>query len=81
MSTIFNIRNLKLPQVSRTAVTLGVVVVVLALVGVVAGREVYQKLTTNTVVAYFTEANALYAGDKVQIMGVRVGSIDKIEPV
>ncbi|KUH82866.1 MULTISPECIES: virulence factor Mce family protein [unclassified Mycobacterium] len=80
MSTIFNIRNLKLPQVSRTAVTLGVVVVVLALVGVVAGREVYQKLTTNTVVAYFTEANALYAGDKVQIMGVRVGSIDKIEP-
>ena len=31
-------------------------------------------------VAYFPAANALYAGDKVQIMGLRVGAIDKIEP-
>ena len=31
-------------------------------------------------VAYFPQANALYPGDKVQIMGVRVGAIDKIEP-
>ena len=31
-------------------------------------------------VAYFPEALALYPGDKVQIMGVQVGSIDKIEP-
>ena len=31
-------------------------------------------------VAYFSEANALYAGDKVQIMGMKVGRIDKIEP-
>jgi phospholipid/cholesterol/gamma-HCH transport system substrate-binding protein len=37
-------------------------------------------MTTNTVVAYFTQTLALYPGDKVQIMGVRVGSIDKIEP-
>src|SRR6185312_11969790 len=32
------------------------------------------------VVAYFPETLALYAGDRVQIMGVKVGSIDKIEP-
>jgi phospholipid/cholesterol/gamma-HCH transport system substrate-binding protein len=31
-------------------------------------------------VAYFSDALALYPGDKVQIMGVRVGSIDSIEP-
>lgn len=37
-------------------------------------------MTNNTVVAYFPEANALYVGDKVQIMGVRVGAIDKVEP-
>lgn len=44
------------------------------------GYNLYKKLTTNTVVAYFTDTLALYPGDKVQIMGVRVGAIDKIEP-
>ena len=44
------------------------------------GWQLYQKLTNNTVVAYFPAANALYAGDKVEIMGIRVGAIDKIEP-
>jgi phospholipid/cholesterol/gamma-HCH transport system substrate-binding protein len=37
-------------------------------------------LANNTVVAFFPEANALYSGDRVQIMGIRVGSVDKIEP-
>ena len=45
------------------------------------GWQLYEKLTNNTVVAYFPETNALYAGDKVQIMGIRVGAIDKIEPI
>jgi phospholipid/cholesterol/gamma-HCH transport system substrate-binding protein len=55
-------------------------VVVLALVVGYVGWRLYDKLTNNTVVAYFPAANALYAGDKVQIMGVPVGAIDKIEP-
>ena len=46
----------------------------------IVGWNLYKKLTTNTVVAYFPETLALYPGDKVQIMGVKVGSIDKIEP-
>ena len=50
---------------------------VLALVVGFLGLQLYQKLTNNTVVAYFPEANALYSGDRVQIMGVRVGSVDK----
>ena len=54
--------------------------VALALLAGFVGYRLYKKLTTNTVVAYFPEANALYSGDKVQIMGVRVGSVDKIEP-
>ena len=45
-----------------------------------SASRLYQKLTNNTVVAYFPAANALYAGDRVQIMGLRVGAIDKIEP-
>jgi len=80
MSTIFNVRNLKLPGVSRASVIIGTLVVILALVAAVVGWNLYQKLTTNTVVAYFPDTLALYAGDKVQIMGVKVGSIDKIEP-
>jgi phospholipid/cholesterol/gamma-HCH transport system substrate-binding protein len=80
MSTIFNIRNLKLPGVSRTALVVGTVVVVLAIVGGLIGWHVYKKLTTNTVVAYFPDTLALYPGDKIQIMGVPVGSIDSIEP-
>ena len=80
MSTIFNVRNLKLPGVSRASVIIGALVVVLAIVAAIVGWNLYKKLTTNTVVAYFPDTLALYPGDRVQIMGVRVGSIDKIEP-
>ena len=80
MSTIFNVRNLKMPGVSRASVIIGTLVVILALVAAVVGWNLYQRLTNNTVVAYFPETLALYPGDKVQIMGVRVGTIDKIEP-
>lgn len=80
MSTIFNVRNMKLPGVSRAAVVIGIVVVILGIIAAFIGYNAYKRLTTNTVVAYFSQTLALYPGDKVQIMGVRVGSIDKIEP-
>jgi phospholipid/cholesterol/gamma-HCH transport system substrate-binding protein len=80
MSTIFNIRNLRLPALSRASVIVGTIVVILGLIAAVVGWQVFKRLTTNTVVAYFPQTLALYAGDKVQIMGVRVGSIDSIEP-
>ncbi len=80
MSTIFNVRNLKLPNVSRAGMIIGALVVVLALVAGIVGWQLYKKLTQNTVVAYFTNTLALYPGDKVQIMGVKVGSIDSIDP-
>src|ERR1700757_3873835 len=80
MSTIFSIRNLKLPHVSRAALVVGTVVVVLAIVGAYVGIKVYKKVTTNEVTAYFPEALALYPGDRVQIMGVEVGAIDSITP-
>ena len=81
MTTIFD--NLRLPRLTRTSVILGSVLVVLAVVAGYFGWlpwQLYQKLTNNTVVAYFPLTNALYEGDKVQIMGLRVGAIDKIEP-
>jgi phospholipid/cholesterol/gamma-HCH transport system substrate-binding protein len=78
LSIIFVIHHLRL--LSRAALIIGTLVVVLAVLAGFVGLRLYHKLTNNTVVAYFSEANALYAGDKVQIMGVRVGSVDKIEP-
>jgi phospholipid/cholesterol/gamma-HCH transport system substrate-binding protein len=80
MSTIFNVRNLRLPAMSRASVIIGAIVVILGLIAATVGWQLYKKLTTNTVVAYFPDTLALYAGDRVQIMGVRVGSIDSIEP-
>ncbi|MGA8546312.1 MAG: virulence factor Mce family protein [Mycobacterium sp.] len=81
MSTIFDIRKLQLPRLSRATVIIGSLVLAGGLVAGLVGAQLYRKLTNNTVVAYFPETNALYAGDKVVIMGIRVGAIDKIEPV
>ncbi len=80
MSTIFNVRSMKLPGISKAALIVGTVVVILAIIAAFLGWNLYKKATTNTVVAYFSQTLALYPGDKVQIMGVRVGTIDKIEP-
>ena len=80
MSTIFSIRNLKLPHMSRAALVVGTVIVVLAIVGAYVGFKVYKKVTTNEVTAFFPEALALYPGDRVEIMGVEVGAIDSITP-
>ena len=79
MSTIFNIRNIKLPNISRTVGRHRIAGLVLGLLGGFVGWKLYNRLTNTTVVAYFSQALALYPGDKVQIMGVRVGAIDKIE--
>jgi phospholipid/cholesterol/gamma-HCH transport system substrate-binding protein len=80
LSTVFDVRNLRLPKLSRTSVIIGALAVVLAIVLAFAGFQLFKKLTNNTVVAYFPAANALYSGDKVEIMGVKVGAVDKIEP-
>jgi phospholipid/cholesterol/gamma-HCH transport system substrate-binding protein len=80
LSTVFDIRNLRLPKMSRAAYIIGALAVVAALVLAFLGVELYKKLTNNTVVAYFPVANALYNGDRVEIMGVKVGAIDKVEP-
>jgi phospholipid/cholesterol/gamma-HCH transport system substrate-binding protein len=80
MSQILDFRHLKLPRFSRATVIIGALVVVLALVAGLVGWNLYKKLTTNTVVAYFPETLALYPGDKITIMGVKVGYIDSIEP-
>lgn len=80
MSTVFDIRNMRLPGLSRASVIIGSLVIVLALIAAYVGLRLYHKLNNNTAVAYFSTATALYPGDKVQIMGLKVGVIDKIQP-
>ncbi len=70
---------MRLPKMSRMSVIVGTIAVILAMVAGVVGWQLYKKLTTTSVVAYFPATLGLYPGDRVQIMGVRVGSIDKIE--
>lgn len=52
-----------------------------ALVGAggVIGVRAFAHAARIHVVAYFDTSNALYTGDEVRILGVRVGAIDKIE--
>jgi phospholipid/cholesterol/gamma-HCH transport system substrate-binding protein len=79
MSTIFSGRKFG-SGVSRTMLIVGTIVLIVAVVVAILGWNFYKKMTTNTVVAYFTQTLALYPGDRVQIMGVQVGAIDSIEP-
>lgn len=80
MSTIFNVQSRRLFNVSGRLVIVGAVVVALSVGATALGYQLYQRLTTTTVVAYFSQALALYPGDPVQILDVKIGSVDKVEP-
>ena len=75
-----SVRNLGLQKVSRAGAIIGALVVILALIAAYVGYQMYKKATTTNVTAYFTDALAVYPGDRVQIMGVQVGTIDSVEP-
>ncbi|MDH6243459.1 virulence factor Mce family protein [Mycobacterium sp. OTB74] len=79
MSTVYSIRNIKMPKLTRTTLIVGTLALIAVVAACVIGVHVYRKLTTTTVTAYFPEVLALYPGDAVQIMGVEVGKIDSIE--
>jgi phospholipid/cholesterol/gamma-HCH transport system substrate-binding protein len=40
----------------------------------------WKQMTRNTYVAYFPNTNGIYTGDEVRILGVAVGTIEKIDP-
>jgi len=65
------------PRLKLVAIAMAVVVV--GVVAVVATRWVIPTEKT-TVTAYFANSNGIFVGDDVRILGVKVGSVDKIEP-
>jgi phospholipid/cholesterol/gamma-HCH transport system substrate-binding protein len=44
------------------------------------GPKLWNYVEKSTYSAYFTEANGLFVGDEIRILGVAVGVVDKIEP-
>ena len=56
-------------------------VLAVALVGGVAVVVQQTFFRSNTITAYFTKTVAIYPGDEVRIAGVKVGTIDSIEPI
>jgi phospholipid/cholesterol/gamma-HCH transport system substrate-binding protein len=68
------------PRFSRRSTIVAAIALAVVIAAAYGGWQLYRKVATNTIVAYFEQANALYPGDEVTIMGVQVGSIDKVEP-
>lgn len=63
---------------ARKVTVVAIVAILVTGLGFVAYR---QFLSPKTITAYFTSATAIYPGDEVRVVGVRVGTIDEIEPL
>jgi phospholipid/cholesterol/gamma-HCH transport system substrate-binding protein len=72
---------MRLQAIPRSKVKVGLAIVLVALVVVgtiIAVRNTFFRATTIT--AYFPTATAIYPGDDVRVSGMKVGSIDSIQP-
>ncbi|MDF3307222.1 MCE family protein [Rhodococcus sp. T2V] len=71
------------PEITNTRkkwlIRVGVAAVVIVLI-VGAAVMFVPKLFQNTITAYFPATTGLYTGDDVRVLGVKVGTIDSIEP-
>jgi phospholipid/cholesterol/gamma-HCH transport system substrate-binding protein len=56
------------------------VVLTLAVASFLVGKKLWKDVEKDTYSAYFAEANGLFVGDEIRILGVAVGVVDKIEP-
>ncbi|MDT5348938.1 MAG: phospholipid/cholesterol/gamma-HCH transport system substrate-binding protein [Mycobacterium sp.] len=52
----------------------------LVISSVMVGARLWKGVERNTYSAYFAESNGLFVGDEIRILGVGVGSVDRIEP-
>ena len=66
-------RNLRIALAASLVVILTVAVTVVA-------TPWGDRVTKDTFVAYFSNANGLYTGDEVRVLGVAVGTVDSIDP-
>lgn len=64
----------------RVRIGLAAALAIIAAAGTVVAVHVTRQVTRTEVTAYFENSNNLFVGDDVRIRGVRVGSVEKIEP-
>jgi phospholipid/cholesterol/gamma-HCH transport system substrate-binding protein len=67
------------PRVLRIATGTALVVILAVAITMVA-TPWWKGVGKDTFVAYFPNTNGLYTGDEVRILGVEVGTVEKIEP-
>lgn len=70
-------------NVSRGALrkaTAATLILTLAAASFLVANKLWKDVENNTYSAYFAEANGLFVGDEIRILGVAVGVVDKIEP-
>ncbi len=66
---------------NKARLLIGAALVVILAAGIsVVATPWWKHVAKDTFVAYFANANGLYKGDEVRILGVAVGTVDKIEP-
>ena len=63
--------------VARAITALSLLVAVVVALSLIVGSGHQRR---NNFVAYFANTNGLYTGDEVRILGVAVGTVDRIEP-
>ena len=71
------------PQIHRPSTALRIATALTLITTLVAGIALVSNSwhpRRNTFVAYFANTNGLYTGDEVRILGVAVGTVDRIEP-
>ncbi|MDT5012031.1 MAG: phospholipid/cholesterol/gamma-HCH transport system substrate-binding protein [Mycobacterium sp.] len=66
-------------HLARIVTAISLVAMLVIAITVVA-TSWWKDVGRNVYVAYFSNTNGLYAGDEIRILGVAVGSVDKIEP-
>ena len=64
-----------------TQIGTSISLVLILLVGIsMMATPWWKQITRNTYIAYFPNTNGVYTGDEIRILGVAVGTIEKIEP-
>jgi len=69
-------KNSRVPRIATAA---GLVVILAVAITMVA-TPWWKDVGKDTFVTYFPNTNGLYTGDEVRILGVEVGTVEKIEP-
>jgi phospholipid/cholesterol/gamma-HCH transport system substrate-binding protein len=79
-SLLSNMRRTLFGSPRRRIITV-VAVAAVAAAAIVGGRALYQATHQGTrITAYFSESIGIYPGSDVRILGVRVGTVDAVQP-